>query len=310
MTRTITNDLALPEVLVKAVQNDTYSNGGSDISVTGLLQPPQKVAIEKAHADEIVEDAADRIYALIGQIGHLIIERAAVEGSRAEERVFTEVNGWKVSGQFDLLYTNERGERTLADLKLVSVWEAINGPKEERAQQLNLLAELLRRNGETVDRLEVIYVFRDWSKSKARFDSSYPQKQVLLYFIPQWGEEKAAAYLEERVALHQRAQQGEVIPCSDEDRWAKPPTWAVMKEGRKSAVKLEPSYEAAVTYCLKNGLAEDSGDDEAAVFKKGISIVERPGEQTRCLLYCSAYQWCEQGQALTAAPSEEVADAA
>ena len=76
----ITNNEALPQPIVDAVTKDPYSRGDSDISVTQLLQPARKVVLEKKHDHEMVVDAADRLFALLGQIGHGILERAANSG--------------------------------------------------------------------------------------------------------------------------------------------------------------------------------------------------------------------------------------
>jgi len=55
MTPIITNINGLPEALVKAVQNDPYTGGG-DISVTKLIDAPQKRALWLQHHDAIEED--------------------------------------------------------------------------------------------------------------------------------------------------------------------------------------------------------------------------------------------------------------
>jgi len=68
--------------------------------------------------------------------------------------------------------------------------------------------------------------------------------------------------------------------CSDEEQWAKPTVYAVMKEGRKSALKLCSSEEEARTLL-----------DE-----KGTYLQVRPGEKTRCESYCQVRDFCEQYQ--------------
>ena len=41
----ITNNKGFPLALVKAVENDSYSKGRADRSVTGLLAPPRQAAL-------------------------------------------------------------------------------------------------------------------------------------------------------------------------------------------------------------------------------------------------------------------------
>ena len=70
-----TNKLNLPQPLVSAIVNDKYDSGTSDISVTSLLKPYQLRALERHH-DKLTEDIADRIWSLLGQVIHGILERA------------------------------------------------------------------------------------------------------------------------------------------------------------------------------------------------------------------------------------------
>ncbi len=73
----ITNRRSLPELIVRAIENDPYSRGDSDVTVTQLVKPPRIVALEKLHADEIEVDASDMVWALFGQTVHIVLERAA-----------------------------------------------------------------------------------------------------------------------------------------------------------------------------------------------------------------------------------------
>ena len=103
----ITNRLGLPSSLVKAVSNDRYSRGDAHISVTGLIGPARKRYLEQLHADEITEDVAERLWALLGQITHGILEKADLDSTLKEERFFIERYGWRISGQLDRLCLEE-----------------------------------------------------------------------------------------------------------------------------------------------------------------------------------------------------------
>ena len=72
----IANRANLPDAIVQAVINDPYDAGGCNISVTGLIGPPRIRMLSRAHWDKLQEDASDRIWALVGRIGHGILERA------------------------------------------------------------------------------------------------------------------------------------------------------------------------------------------------------------------------------------------
>ncbi len=273
--RRITNDAGLPEPLVAAVRNDTYNAQGSDITVTTLLKPPRAVALEKLHRDEIVEDASDRLWSLVGQIGHSILERAGKD-MFAERRLFTKVRGWKVSGQVDLIPPD-----VLIDYKFTTVWSCKEGLKPEWEQQLNLLHLLCVSNGIPIVKAQVVAIYRDWSKLEARRSPDYPRHQVQVFDVPLWSFADAEAWLEDRVQKHQAAQSAlekNLPECAPGERWAKPSKWAIHKEGRERAVKLHDT--------------EASAQEHLSTLDAKHRIEHRPGEQVRCQSYCSARPWC------------------
>jgi hypothetical protein len=104
----LTNKLGLPSAIVAALENDTYSRGECDLSVTQLIAPPRQVELRRRHEAELEEDVADRIWILLGKSIHEILEKAAPYGSAiTEERLFMEIDGWVISGAFDSLVLRE-----------------------------------------------------------------------------------------------------------------------------------------------------------------------------------------------------------
>ncbi len=271
----ITNKSNLPLPLVKAIELDPYGHD-CDFSTTTLIKPPRIVALERAHADELEEDAADRIWALIGQIGHLILERASVPGEELVERRFTaRVCGKTIGGQVDLW---NRGTLTLLDYKFTSIWSATHGVKPEWEQQMNINAFLCAENGLTVTKAQIVCIFRDWSVGEARRSQGYPQQQVRVLDVPLWPPEHQLAYIADRVQKQLNASQ--TLPeCSAVERWAKPEKWAVMAPGRKRAVLL----------CDTLKEAKERADTGA-----GHYVQHRPGVNTRCEDFCAVAQFCEQ----------------
>lgn len=280
----ITNKMGLDQVLVDAVMNDPYDAGDSDISVTRLIAPPRQVALMKKHYHEIERDVSDMLFALMGQAMHHILERAGdPDGTRViEKRMFAVVAGWKLSGQIDLW---EGG--VLSDYKFTSVWETIHGLGEEKIAQLNILAWLCRRNGLDVDTVQIIALYRDWSRSTAKRERDYPQGQVGILSADVWSDEKCINYIDERIRMHQEAL--ETLPeCTEEEQWAKPNKYALMKEGQIKAKRLLDSEAEIMDYARKNKCAGDNG------LYSGFYIEFRPGEKTRCESYCDAAQFCSQ----------------
>lgn len=273
----ITNNLGLPPALVAAVANDPYDSGKCDITVTRLISPPRKVALERLHAHEITEDVADRLFSLLGQAVHVILERAEVEAV-TEGRLSIERQGWVISGQFDRL---SLADGTLTDYKVTSTYAARDGGRLEWEYQLNVLAMILREHGYRIERLEVVAILRDWSKSMAARGGDYPQVQAMKFEIPVWTEERGECFVDDRIRLHQAARK--MLPlCSDEERWARPSQWALCKEGRKTAVRLFES-ESEAQLALHN-----------AGPKHFLEV--RPGRNIRCECYCPAASWCDQAK--------------
>lgn len=269
----LSNKYNLPAAIVNAVTNDPYTSGNSDISVTRLIAPPQIVYLQKKHADEIEEDVSGRIWSLLGQSVHHVLERSASEDDIVEERFYSMINGWWLSGQCDLI-----SENTLYDFKVTSAWSVLNGIKPEWENQLNVLHYLAEDSD--INKLAIIAILRDWSETQMMRSSDYPRRQVVELEIPLWSKEKQEEYINKRIRLHQAAKGGDYPECTPEERWQKDDVWAVMREGRKSAVKLFDNQKDA------DGKAEELGGKHYVQYRKGESI--------RCGKYCSVASFCNQ----------------
>lgn len=270
MTPTITNKHGLPEALVRAVTNDPYIGGG-DISVTKLIDSPQRRQLLLAHGNAVEEDVSERIWSLLGQAVHHILERAGTD-TLVEERLYAEVEGWKLSGQFDRLHL---ASKTLSDYKVTTTYKAKGDDNWTR--QLNVLRWLAFQNGRVVDRLEIVAIFRDFRKSEARRNPDYPALNVQTIPIPVWPLDETEEYVRQRIKLHQLAQAGEAeVWCSDEERWYTGDKWALVKPGGKRALRVL-----------------DEKPDEVP---EGLVLEHRPGIYRRCEQYCEVAKWCSQWQ--------------
>jgi hypothetical protein len=270
----ITNRHGLPEALVNAVKNDPYDNGGAWRSVTQLIAPPRYVLLRKQHDAEVVEDASEMLYRLYGQIVHQILERANTK-DLVEKRLFCEHRGKKISGGFDVL---QLSEGRLSDWKFSTAYKATH-ESEDWVAQTNLLALLFRREGVEIKETEIILLMRDHSRPKARREPEYPQLPVKRMPTTLWSREEQERYLDARVKLHLEAED-KLPQCSAKERWQKPDIYAVMKKGRKTAVKLHSDIHAA------RSQANAAGDQ--------FHLEVRHGEPTRCLDYCSVSRFCDQ----------------
>lgn len=282
----ITNRHNLPAPMARALAYDGYDRQPGTYSVTALISPPRLRILCERHDEEIVDDVADRIWMLLGSAVHEVLDRAGAHDALQEERLRMPLNLATITGKPDLY----EADGTVSDFKITSVWSVIDSAvKPEWAAQLNGYAALLRWTGFTVARLQIVAILRDWQVSKAG-QGNYPPVGAVALPVPLWSHVDAEAYLASRLALHRQSEElpDAFLPeCTMDERWQDAPRWAVMKRGRKSAVRLLESSEAA----------------ESMAFELGSQhyVQERPSEPRRCALYCNAAPWCSWWQAWRAA---------
>jgi hypothetical protein len=279
-----TNKLNLPGPMVRALSNDGYragdDNGQRYISVTQLINPPRQAILKRRHEEALTEDVSDRIWSLLGQSVHAILEAAETESSIVEERLYMEIDGVRIGGMTDLY---EDG--VLTDFKITSVWSVIFGGHDEWAAQTNLNAMLYRNAGFEVKKVQIIAILRDWQESKALTDRNYPQQAVKVIEQPLWTQEECVSFAKKRVELFNSVwdEPDHKLPlCTPEERWRRGDSFAVKKVGNKKATRVADSLEEAekIKFTLEK---EGNGKFE---------IEARPGQDLRCLRYCVAAPFC------------------
>lgn len=275
----ITNRSGLPDILVRAIKNDSYSKGDSDFSVTELLKPAKLSALEKEHHSEIEEDAEDRLYSLYGQLSHLLIERAQ-QGEIAEKRFKMRFGTHIISAQVDSLSLHDG---VLTDWKFTTAWKFKNGKAADDnwTAQLNMQLEILRQNGLDAKKIQIVGLIRDFSKPESRRNESYPQSPVVTVDIEMWDRGRVSKFISSRLYEHTVAPL--TRDCTKDERWATDDMWALMKKGQKRAVKLFLSKDEALA---------------VAATDPALFVEPRPGESKRCEMYCKVSKFCKQFQKL------------
>lgn len=224
----ITNKLGLPDALARFLERDPYTRGASRISATQLLSPPRIVQLKARYDQHIVADVSDQVYLLIGKAIHHVLEHgtANADGTTSEERLYADIEGWRVSGQIDIQTTTEG--LVLSDWKFTSVWSVMR-EKVEWEQQLNVYRWLSEMNGRVPTRLQVVALLRDWNKREweRKQQDGYPPAPMTVVPIKMWTMAEADAWVRERVKRHQVAaleyEVGVEPPdCTDEERWIRP----------------------------------------------------------------------------------------
>jgi len=288
-----TNRIGLPGPIARALSSDGYQKGDrpSNISVTSLIGSPLISELKIRHDKEITEDVSDRVWSLLGNSVHYILEKAADDDSIAEKRLYMDIDGWTVTGQTDLFEGTVKDKKEfniLSDFKVTSIYAFLLGQKEEWVAQLNLNAMLWRHAGYDVHKVQIIAILKDWSSMKARLDPNYTQCAVHIVNIPLWDQSSAVAYAKKRVALHKaaRAQKNEdkIPTCTDDEKWYRGGSFAVMKDGNKKASAVRSTEEDAKI--AMHELMQQRPKDK-------FSVVERPGEYIRCTRFCTVSKWCK-----------------
>ena len=72
----LTNEYGAPDEIVKAIQNDSYTKGGADFSVTELIKPPQIRRLWSEHEEDISVDVNDEMFKLLGTAVHGLLDSA------------------------------------------------------------------------------------------------------------------------------------------------------------------------------------------------------------------------------------------
>ncbi len=287
-----TNSANLPESIVRAVKwSDRPEPQPKSISVTTLLRPPQMRALEKIHDAEIETDVADGLWRLLGSAVHSVLERANEDSldDISEQRFYWPLNGWKLSGQVDLI---EKGG-ILSDFKITSVYSFLLGEKPEWTAQANLYKWLAEKNGQEINSLRIVAILRDWQSSKVSVDEpDYPKVPMIVMPLEMWPLEKTEAFILDRLAAHEKSLiDPSSVPCAPEERWERAGKFAVIKQGQKRAVKLFDEKMEANNFIVNLGNVYPGTD-------KKLTIEERPTLQRRCESYCAVLKWCLQGQSL------------
>ena len=263
--------------LVNAVSVDRHNKKG-EYSATTLLKGACEQVLTSRHFDEIEVDASDSIWAVFGSAVHSIFENQKDETFK-EERFEVPVSNSKVTGRVD---SYDLKNEILVDWKTASIWKVTYQDFDDWKKQGLIYSWLMKQNGLTVKKCRFIALLKDHSKSKARIDASYPQSPVYIYEfdVTEKDLEEIEKFIFTKVAEFEKAESVpdvELAPCSKEERWEGDTKYAVMKQGRKTAIKLFDNKDDAEKNMAGLG---------------GTYIEERKAEPKKCLDYCACCEFC------------------
>lgn len=284
----VNNRLHLPEAFVKAVSVERHNKAGC-FSATTLNKGAKEIILTDRHFDEITVDAADSVWAVWGTAVHALLE-SQPDNNFHEEYFKVPVSNSYVTGQVDS-YDMENG--VINDWKTASVWKVqFNDFSDWRRQGLTY-AWLLQQSGLDVKKCRFVALLKDHSKTKAKTDSSYPQSPVFIYEFDVTAadmEETAARILAkvQEIESAYKLDDDAIEPCSAEERWADGEKWAVMKNGRKSAVKVFDNQLDA------DAMAGEMGNAYYVEHRPAIS--RKCGDYCKCKEFCNFYKAMNKGE--------------
>ena len=274
----VSNVLNLPAAFVHAVSTERH-NAPHCYSATTLNKGAKEIVLTDRHYDEITVDASEQIWAVWGTAVHALLE-SEKDDNFHEERFKVAVGNSYVTGQVDS-YDMERG--IINDWKTASVWKVQFADFADwRAQGLTY-AWLLTKSGLEVKKCRFVALLKDHSKTKAKHDASYPQSPVFVYEFDVTADDLAAteARIISKVTEIENAYKlgdDDIEPCTLEERWADGEKYAVMKNGRKTAVKLFDNQQDAEAYAGELGNSH--------------YVEHRPAVSRKCEDYCSCCDFC------------------
>jgi hypothetical protein len=279
-----TNIYNLPEPLYRALKTERKKPVPGRYSVTSLIDSPLRRILSIRHHDEVVDEASDSMWALLGKAVHYVIEKGNEDTETKFEVPF---EGATIVGVIDY-----HKDGKVLDWKITSAWSAIFSDDHKYENQIQLYGLLLQMMNLPVTSLSIYMILRDWNKRERMKNPDYPEIPFKEISYPVWERDRSESYLRERVSLLKEADKvacgsnlSEIPPtlfCTPEERWQKKTTYAVKKSKEGRAVRVVEDEDAAENICRM----------EIERTKAQHFVEKRPGEMVRCENYCSYNTWC------------------
>jgi hypothetical protein len=275
----ITNKQKLPEGIVRAVTTERHNKSDKELSATTLLKGIKEIILTYRHWDELTDDAADRMWAVFGTAVHALLETEGKD-EFTECDLKVEMGEITITGRID---NYDMNAGVITDYKTGSVWKVSMNDFDDWRMQGLIYAYLLFKNDFMINVCRFIDLLKDHSKSKAKYDKTYPQSPVFIYefhttkALLKEAENFIKNKINEYLKFIDKADD-DIPPCTDKERWATETKYAVMKNGNKRAIKL----------CDTAAEAQQKADTQGA----GYYVETRPGESKKCGNYCICKDYC------------------
>lgn len=286
-----TNKNNLPSNIVNAcLEDDGHELQLGVYHATELLQPVKITILKRRYDAELELDVSDSLNLLFGKAVHTVLESGNKSKFQQAEKFISrdiDIDGehLKVVGRMDLWQPNHR---CIVDWKTATVTKVLKQDYEDYKKQGLIYAWILQGNGITASTLKFEMMLKDWSKAKLRLETlrgnPYPAMMFheWKYTITEKDMEEIDTWIHQRlkqILEYEKLADDEIPECNEEERWADPTKYAVMRYGRKTAIKLCDSIEEA------DALIASGGDDCYLEIRQSVS--------RRCCDYCIVNKYCK-----------------
>ena len=274
----------LEKLLFEAVGAD-YDKVEGVVSASSILAPTKIRILEQRYADDLIEEPNSLDSRVYGTVIHRGIE-SFTEGAKDfifEKRLFTEVDGVKISGKPDAY---DMVAKVLYDYKTTSAYKFKNEEHTEFIEQMSIYKLLLNRNGFDVRECRIWGWTTDWNKRKSVQDLKYPKRRMIFIPLELLSEEETISLIKRKNVAYSSnldVPDAKLPDCTDEELWKSEDTYAVFKKTASGGwgKRAHRVYKDV-----------DNANDEAIKVNGKVEL--RKGEVIRCRPYCSVRNHCEQ----------------
>lgn len=309
-----TNVQAVPTALGVFLASDKYDydNTEKTISATTLMKPIRQIVLPSRLPPNVgLVTLASMLRNRIGSAVHDAIERSwkenHVEAMKAmgfpqrvidlvkinptseldpedipvyiEQRSSKEVNGWSVTGKYDIIFNG-----VVEDFKTASVLSYMKQLNAEKQTMQGSLYRWLNPEIVTEDHMRIHHIFLDWKQGMVGTNPAYPTQGFVTQTFHLKPVEETQRFVESKILMIEKywdAPEYNIPECTDEELWRSEPKFKYYKnplKTQRSTKNFDTMHEAQL-----QRIADGS-----------VGIVrEVPGTVMACR-YCPAFDACTQ----------------
>ena len=200
-----------------------------------------------------------------------------------EQRHEKQVGDYIISGKYDLVL-----DGTLSDYKSTSIWTYIFDSNALKYTQQGSIYKWLAPDRITDTKVDIQFIFTDWSSSQAARDPKYPQSRVLTRSYPLWSVEQTEQYITDKLSNITRyldKPQDELPECSADELWESETKFKYFKNPNKMA-RATKNYTSLLE--AQSRMADDGN----------VGTIETVRGEVKACRYCEVSDVCQQARNL------------